>query len=225
MNFRTFLKLSKCKALGDFLISFSEITIPKGCLGGINQNSIFRNWFEILDIFRHWLLRVGLAFLFTSRCPFWPISHILYSCHSSCSLSLPQSHRRLQTCLHRAVHIYASPWFVRLGICISHESISQNSQTCSQWSPWSLFHQCTMFKSHMGVFSSYFLAFRLIDASVVLKSCTDVTCKTCVVACFATSIKAGKMSLLCDKLRSNWYCFVNCWESFYKLFFWSFAWH
>ena len=40
MNFRTFLKLSKCKALGDFLISFSEITIPKGCLGGINQNSI-----------------------------------------------------------------------------------------------------------------------------------------------------------------------------------------
>ena len=62
-----------------------------------------------------------------------------------------------------------------------------------------LFHQCTIFKSHMGVFSSYFFAFRLIDASVVLKSCTDVTCKTCVVACFATGIKAGKMSLFCDK--------------------------
>ena len=60
MNFRTFLKLFKCKALGDFLISFSEITIPKGCLGGINQNSIFRNWFEILDIFWHWLLTVEL---------------------------------------------------------------------------------------------------------------------------------------------------------------------
>ena len=56
MNFRTFLKLSKCKALGYFLTSFSKITIPKGCLGSINQNSVFRNWFEILDIFRHWLL-------------------------------------------------------------------------------------------------------------------------------------------------------------------------
>ena len=56
VNFRTFLKFSKCKALGDFLISFFEITIPKGCLGGINQNSIFGNWFEILNIFRHWLL-------------------------------------------------------------------------------------------------------------------------------------------------------------------------
>ena len=56
VNFRTFLKFSKCKALGDLLISFFEITIPKGCLGGINQNSIFGNWFEILDIFRHWLL-------------------------------------------------------------------------------------------------------------------------------------------------------------------------
>ena len=56
MSFRTFLKLSKCKALGDFLISFSELTIPTDCLGCINQNSIFRNWFVILDIFRHWLL-------------------------------------------------------------------------------------------------------------------------------------------------------------------------
>ena len=43
VNFRTFLKLSKCKALGDFLVSFSETTIPTGYLGGKNQNSIFRN--------------------------------------------------------------------------------------------------------------------------------------------------------------------------------------
>ena len=33
----------KFKALGDLLISFFEIIIPKGCLGGINQNSIFGN--------------------------------------------------------------------------------------------------------------------------------------------------------------------------------------
>ena len=43
VNVGTFLKLSKFKALGDFLISYSEITIPKACLGGINQNLIFRN--------------------------------------------------------------------------------------------------------------------------------------------------------------------------------------
>ena len=52
-------------------------------------------------------------------------------------------------------------------------------------------------------------------ASVVLKSCTkniNMTCKTCIVTSFATGIKAGKMSLLCGKLRSNWYCFVNCCE-------------
>ena len=29
-----------------------------GCLGGISQNSNFYNWFEILDIFRHWLLNI-----------------------------------------------------------------------------------------------------------------------------------------------------------------------
>ena len=55
-NFGTFLKFSKCKALGDFLISFLEIVPPKGCLGGISQNSNFWNWIEILDIFGHWLL-------------------------------------------------------------------------------------------------------------------------------------------------------------------------
>ena len=55
-NFRTFLKFSKCKALGDFLISFLERVPLKGCLGGISQNWNFWNWFEIRDIFRHWLL-------------------------------------------------------------------------------------------------------------------------------------------------------------------------
>ena len=55
-NFRTFLKFSKCKALGDFLISFLERVPLKGCLGDISQNWNFWNWFEILDIFRHWLL-------------------------------------------------------------------------------------------------------------------------------------------------------------------------
>ena len=43
--------------LRDFLISFLEIVILKGCLGGIRQNSIFRNDFEIRDVFQHWLLR------------------------------------------------------------------------------------------------------------------------------------------------------------------------
>ena len=57
-NFRTFLKFSKCKALGDFLISFLERVPLKGCLGGISQNWNFWNWFEIRDIFRHWLLRL-----------------------------------------------------------------------------------------------------------------------------------------------------------------------
>ena len=32
-----------CTGLGDFLISFLEIAISKGSLGGISQNSIFRN--------------------------------------------------------------------------------------------------------------------------------------------------------------------------------------
>ena len=55
-NFETFLKFSKCKALGNFLLSFLERVPLKGCLGGISQNWNFWNWFEILDIFRHWLL-------------------------------------------------------------------------------------------------------------------------------------------------------------------------
>ena len=55
-NFRTFLKFSKCKALGDLLISFLERVPLKGWLGGISQNWNFWNWFEILGIFRHWLL-------------------------------------------------------------------------------------------------------------------------------------------------------------------------
>ena len=55
-NFSKILKMH-CKALGDFLISFLEIVHLRGCLGGIGQNSNFWNWFEILDIFRHWLLR------------------------------------------------------------------------------------------------------------------------------------------------------------------------
>ena len=59
-NFRTFLKFSKCKALGDFLILFLERVPLKGCLGGISQNWNFCNWFEIRDIFRHWLL-IGLS--------------------------------------------------------------------------------------------------------------------------------------------------------------------
>ena len=42
-NFRTFPNFSKCKALGDFLISFLEIVHLKGCLGGISQNSNFQN--------------------------------------------------------------------------------------------------------------------------------------------------------------------------------------
>ena len=57
-NCRTFLNFSKWKALGDFLISFLEIVISSGCLGGISHNSIFRNWFEILDVSRHWFLRL-----------------------------------------------------------------------------------------------------------------------------------------------------------------------
>ena len=55
-NFRTFLKFSKCKALGDLLISVLERVPLKGWLGGISQNWNFWNWFEILGIFRHWLL-------------------------------------------------------------------------------------------------------------------------------------------------------------------------
>ena len=49
----TFLYVSRCKALGDFLISFLKMDITKGCLGDISQNLSFRNWFEILDIFRY----------------------------------------------------------------------------------------------------------------------------------------------------------------------------
>ena len=55
-NFK-FLNFSKREALGDFLVSFLEKVISKGCLGGISQNLIFRNRFEILDIIRYWLLR------------------------------------------------------------------------------------------------------------------------------------------------------------------------
>ena len=40
-NFRTSLNFSKCKALGDFLISFLETVISKDCLGGISRNSDF----------------------------------------------------------------------------------------------------------------------------------------------------------------------------------------
>ena len=40
--------------------------------------------------------------------------------------------------LKRSIYICSRPWFGRLGICISHESISLKSQTvCSQWSSWS----------------------------------------------------------------------------------------
>lgn len=56
-NIRTLLNVCKCKALGDFLVSFLEIVISKGSLGGISQNSIFRNWFEIVDIVLHRLLK------------------------------------------------------------------------------------------------------------------------------------------------------------------------
>ena len=55
-NFLTFPNFSKCKALEDFLIPFLEIVHLKGCLGGIRQKSNGENLFEILDIFRHWLL-------------------------------------------------------------------------------------------------------------------------------------------------------------------------
>ena len=34
-KFGTFLYFSRCKALGDFLISFLELDISKGCLGVI----------------------------------------------------------------------------------------------------------------------------------------------------------------------------------------------
>ena len=34
-KFRTFLYFSRCKAIGDFLISFLELDISKGCLGVI----------------------------------------------------------------------------------------------------------------------------------------------------------------------------------------------
>ena len=61
-----------------------------------------------------------------------------YSCHSTCSLANQQNHRGLQTCLQRSIYICFRSWFGRLGICISHESISLKSQTvCSQWSSWS----------------------------------------------------------------------------------------
>ena len=42
-KFRTFLYFSKCKALGDFLISFLEMDVSKSVLGDISQNSSFRN--------------------------------------------------------------------------------------------------------------------------------------------------------------------------------------
>ena len=57
-NFLTFPNFSKCKALEDFLTSFLEMVHLKGCLGGISQNLNFYNWFEILDIFRRWLLNI-----------------------------------------------------------------------------------------------------------------------------------------------------------------------
>ena len=42
-KFGTFLYFSRFKALGDFLVSFLELDISKGCLGDISQNSSFRN--------------------------------------------------------------------------------------------------------------------------------------------------------------------------------------
>ena len=44
-NFRTFPNFSKCKALGDFLISFLEIAHLKGCLGGTSRPK-----FEFLEL-------------------------------------------------------------------------------------------------------------------------------------------------------------------------------
>ena len=65
-NFRTLLNFSKCKPLGDLLVSFLEIVISKGCLGGISQNSIFRNWFEILDTVLHRLFKQLISSSVTS---------------------------------------------------------------------------------------------------------------------------------------------------------------
>ena len=52
--FSFFLYLSKCKGRRYFVKSFLKKVISKGSLGGISQNSIFRNWFENLGLFLYW---------------------------------------------------------------------------------------------------------------------------------------------------------------------------
>ena len=55
-NFWPSLNFSECRALR--ALSFLEIVvILDGCLGNLNQNSILRNWFRILNIFPHCLFR------------------------------------------------------------------------------------------------------------------------------------------------------------------------
>ena len=56
--FLTLLNLSKCKALGDFLISLLETVISEDCLGGTlpKFNSLKLIWDSPIIIFWHWLL-------------------------------------------------------------------------------------------------------------------------------------------------------------------------
>ena len=72
LRISNFVKLSKCKRLGYFLILFLEIIISDGCLDGVRQSLSFRNWFQILDTFGRWLLIIQ-----------WLISLIGVCCFSS----------------------------------------------------------------------------------------------------------------------------------------------
>ena len=94
-NFRT-VKFSKCKRLGYFLIIFLEIIISEGCLDGVNQSSIFRNWFEILDIFGRWLLIIQWLISLIKDCCFW--SEVAFLAFSTVTVLFlvcePETHSR-----------------------------------------------------------------------------------------------------------------------------------
>ena len=152
------------------------------------------------------VLRVRLASLFNSQCRFLPIYYILCSCHSTCSLALPQNHNGPETCLHRAIHIYSRPWFGRLGICISyiweHFIIKSNGLFTVKFLKLCLTKHGVWIR--YGCFLHLLSRFPSDRCFCYLEIVyTNVACKTCVVACLATSIKAGKMLLLCGKLCSN----------------------
>ena len=63
------------------------------------------------------------------ECSLLPLYGIPCWIQSTRSFVLPRSHWEPRICRHPAIHICVHPSFGRLGICISHGSISQNSQS------------------------------------------------------------------------------------------------